>query len=274
MPETVANLTPSGAGRIIDWIWPGFRTGAGGPNYNTESTSRSGSTGIVGVAVGYGGGGGACPADVANGVPCVRIICGPGVQGNGFVFGVEPMSMFFPTTKSNIVPAVNDEAAYRVVVAMAGSGLAPNAVHDLGIEFIPSSSTSRIAQDGADGFGLRLNSANVVQFIASGGPGGGIVQDLTAAPFDVTAFHTYDFRILAATNVADAQLSLLIDDVPVDLGATNSTWGGPGSHLPPQHLSANAVGFRPNLLASAGNTNFIRVAFLRFMAAPSLAMCF
>lgn len=273
MPESVANLTPSGAGRIRDWIFPGVISGAGQANFGVSQTSRSGSQESQGTVTGYGGGGNTAPSAVINGVPCVKIQCGPAATGLGFFFGQVTMSMFFPTTKSNIVPLVNDESAYRVVAALAGSGLAPNANTDIGIEFCGNSGATRISQDGASGWGLKFSGA-ALQFIAQGGPGGGVTLDITPAGFDITQWHVYDFRIIAANKNNDATLALLIDNVPANLGPTNSTWGGGGSHLPPQTLSAGVMSFRPSLIASAGNANFIACAFLRFMAAPSLAMCF
>jgi hypothetical protein len=196
-------------------------------------------------------------------VPAVKHVC-TGAGGNQLQF---PFPLIFPTTKSNVIPPFNDQAVYRIVWLFAGSGVAPNANTDFGLEFIHASIASRIFTGAGPGWGFRLVDGNTLAFVCRGG-NGLIQQNLTVAPFDTTAFHSLDIRVTAATQTADALLSARLDDVPLNLGALNSSWAA-GTNLPVQQLSGGAVGFFPALVISGGNANNFWTHQLRLIAAPT-----
>jgi hypothetical protein len=261
--EQVATLPPAGASRSLDLIWPGRLTAAGGAGgYDTSCTMRHGTASILGTTTGIGGGT-TNIADVKLGVPAVKHVC-TGVAGNAFNF---PFPVVFPTSKSNIIPAYNDAAVYRVVWMFAGSGLAPNANTDFGLEFIHASVTTRIFTGAGPGWGFRLVDGNTLAFVCRGG-NGLIQQNLTVAPFDTSIWHVLDIRMTAATQTQDALLTALLDDVPLNLGGLNSSWAA-GTNLPVQQLSGGFVGFFPSLVISGGNANNYWTHQLRMIAAPS-----
>lgn len=269
MPEAVATLAPSGAGRFQDWIWPGRLTACGqGVTMDTSCTSRNGSASQAGITLGFGGGINV-PVAVNAGVACVRMPCGPGAVGVAFRV---PMLMLLRTTKQFISAAYDDQAVYRYVWMFAGDGVAANAGQDFGLEFIQTGAAggARILADVGFGFGFRVADANVLQFIARG-PNGLVTTPFTAAPFNTALWHTLDLRIKSATDTSEATLDLRLDDQVVNLGPANSSWA-PGTNLPPSALVGAQVGFEAQLVSAAGNVNNLYTHQLRFMTAPTVAL--
>ncbi len=268
MQEAVATLSPSGASRIEDWIWPSRMQAAQGPFNDLQCSARNGAVSVTGVTAGVGAGG-LNRATLYLGVPCFSTVC-TAVDATHWLF-YAPMALFFATSRVAMNPPENDRAVYRIIWTFAGSGLAPNAGIDFGLEFTRIVGTlGRILIDVADGFGFRLNGTTL-EWIVRGPNGLKTVNIATAAGgFDITQWHTLDMRIRGATATADATLELLLDGTAVNLGAANSSWAA-GTNLPPEALVGVNVGFRPNIFAAAGNANSINVYQLRRICAPTVA---
>jgi hypothetical protein len=183
-----------------------------------------------------------------------------------------PMGLFIRTSKSNVVPAADDMANYRIIAMMAGSGLAVNAGQDFGLEFTQAIGTAgRVVADANSGWGLRIQDVNTVQFITRGG-NGLVTVTLTTAPFDTSVWHVYEFRISSATDTVDAKLELRIDNAVVaNLGALNTSWAA-GTNLPFNNFNLGNMGFMTSLVSAAGNNNSLFVHQLRFQAGPSFIM--
>jgi hypothetical protein len=268
MAESIASSLPAGAGRSQDWYWPDPQASQG---VNIGSGVRSRNSAVaVSAQTGGIGGGNLVIAAVIKGVPCAQMLSGAGGSGTIFKFQ-PPMPLMLRTSKSKIVGAVDDQQVYRIVVTMAGGGIAVNAGQDFGFEVIRTIGTfGRVFADANDGFGIRIQDSHIVQFFVRG-PNGLIVRNLTAAPFDTTDWHSFDFRISSATDAVDAKLALLMDTVAVDLGAANSSWAA-GTNLPATSLLNGLMGFTPVLVSAAGNDNGLFVQQVHMMAAPSVLM--
>lgn len=264
MPEAVATLPPAGAGRIEDIIYPGRNNAAGGGagSIAANCTYRNGAPTVVGVTTGIGGGTQETN-DVQLGVPCVKQVCTN--VGAGQIISTVGL-LYLRTSRSAIQNERDDRNCYRVVWMFRGSGIAPNAGLDLGLQVLRVGGfPGRIRSNNQPGFGVEVSSANVLTFLTQGGNGLQTVA-LTGAPFDTTAWHTVDFRITAPSSTNDGALELRLDDVVQNLGAANSSWAA-GTNLPADALAAGSVGFTVNLVCTAGNNNSLWTHQVRYMSA-------
>lgn len=267
MSEAVATLAPRGAARIQDLIWPGRLTAAGPAAFATDHTGRTRTENLTGTVVGISGGTANPIADVKLGVPSVKITC-DAVGGISLRF-YPSMGFFLNTTKSTQTPGAPNNVT-RIVWAFSGSGIAPNAGSDMGLEIVPPGGfgTGRILVDASPGWGFRLADANVLQFIVRG-PNGLFTIPLTANPFDLTAWHVVDLRMTSASSTTEATLDVRLDGVPQNLGPLNSSWAA-GSNLPAIALNAGTIGFMPCLVANPNPINAFWTYQLRFIQAPTV----
>jgi hypothetical protein len=269
--ESVGAILPPGAGRFQDFYWPdplNAHVGASGASRGRDASSTAGFGGVVLI-----NGGAASLTAVINGVPCQQLLStAPNLGSQRFFY--PGFIMMLRTSRSLISQAVDDTMVYRFVVNMAGGGIAVAAGRDFGFELVRfngAAVATRIAADAAPGIGLRLQDANVVQLLING-PNGTIVTNLTAGPFDVTAFHTYDLRIFNATANTDAFLTLRIDGALQALSAINSNWGAIGTNLPPIALNGSFAGFVPTLVTDSQNNNGFFVQQCHMICAPNELM--
>lgn len=265
--EAVVSPVSPGAGRFQDWMWPDPQA-YGGINIGTGVRQRNG-LGAAAVATTTALGGGTAPiAAVIAGVECAQILsAAAGPAGVAFRFVNAGLS-HIKTSKSNINPIADDQACKRFLINMAGGGIAIGA-GDFGFQVTRNSAgAGRIVGDANDGFGLQIQNGNVINFIVRG-PNGLIAPvALTGAPFDTTAWHTYDFLIIDATSTNEASLSLKIDNVPVALPALSASWAI-GTNLPPAALTGGLVGFTPVVVSDSKNNNGFFVQQLRMITAPT-----
>lgn len=267
MSEAVASLSPAGAARIQDLIWPSRLTCLGPNLIATDHTGRTRTENLTGTIAGIGGGHINPPVEVRLGVPSVNMIC-DAATGNSFRF-YPSMSFFLNTAPETwIIPNQSAISATRIVWSFCGSGIAPNAGNDFGLEIVPIGGfgTGRILLDASPGIGFRLADANVLQLLIRGG-NGLITVPLTAAPFDLTKWHVLDIRIVSA-NIADATLTIRLDGVVQNIGALNSSWAV-GSNLPRIAVNAATVGFMPCLVCNPGVINNFWTYQLRFQQAQN-----
>jgi hypothetical protein len=269
--ESVASALSAGAGRFLDYVWPSpFQFS--GQNINTACHARNGSdetftTGNRGLI----GGGSNVISALVLGVPCVNCICGVGVGTQQGWY--PPFPIMLRTSRSLITPLTDDMFCYRLVACMAGNGVAAAAGSDFGFQVtqIPTpASSSRIVADAAQGFGLRIQDTNTVQFLTRGA-NGLITVNLTVAPFDTTQWHRYEFRLTSASAVADAFLELRIDGNLIAMDPLNSSWGV-GTNLPPVPLNGTLAGFMSSIVSAANNVNALFVTSVNMIAAPSILM--
>lgn len=276
MSEAIATLAPAGAARVVDLIWPSRLSALGPALLDTGHTGRTRSEIYSGSIAGFGPASVNPSPDVRLGVPCAKF----SVDGtSGVSLRFYPAMAFTVATSPQIWSPVGINVATRIVWIFCGSGIAPNAGLDFGLEFVqPSALGSRILVDAVAGFGFRLADANTLQFIVRG-PNGLVTVALTAAPFDLTTWHVLDIRIVSASgppafiNPAtlgpDATLTVRLDGQVLNLGALNSSWAT-GTNLPPTPLGAGSMGFVPTMPFSPNPINNAWVYQLRFMQAPTI----
>jgi hypothetical protein len=270
--ETLISPVPPGAGRFRDMVWPDPSGLDGSPSSfvgNRLGTSLVG-TNPIAVSIGYGGGTSLGVASI-NGIDCANLPSNAGAVGLGLRFD-SSMVAHIKTTLNALAFQVDDEQCFRVFCNMAMSS-APVPGTDYGWYMTTANTNGRILGDVATGFGFLYVDANTVNFI-SRGPLGLVQQAVTVAPFDTTQFHCYEMRITSATATTAAGLSVLIDNVPIVLPASLSSWGGV-SALPPSILfGGTRAGFRPGLYNTSGLLNALFVQKLRFLSAPTMAATF
>jgi hypothetical protein len=259
MPEAVASQLSPGAGRYRDYCWPDPALNTSAPALNVGN--RIGASSPNGGKVGYGGGAGNDPLGVWKGVNCAQILS-TAVGGNAYVFDV--MAMHVKNVRQAIPPSNDDEACYRIYCNMAAQNT-PNAGQEYGFNMIRRDTNGRILQDNAWGFGIRFVDVNTAEMLING-PNGLVRFNVFAG--DVTAWHSYEFRVQSATATADATLQLRIDGVVVALAAVNSTWGA-GTNLPGNVLSVGRSGFCATLQNNSGLVNSLFVSALRFISGPT-----
>lgn len=270
MSESVATLPSSGAGRFQDLIFPGRLTAIGSALVDTFHTGRTRTENFQGTSVGLGGGVPNPAATVRLGVPCVNFNC---TAVAGIMFRFYPAMGFMLATGQNSTTPGSGLAnnVTRIIWSFCGSGIAPNAGSDMGLEIVPPSGffSGRILGDVSPGWGFRLASANSLEFIVRG-PNG-----LITLPFvvDTTTWHVLDMRIVAASSGQDATLSVLLDNVPMNLGALNSSWAA-GTNLPPAALINAQLGFMPCIVCNPNPINNFWVYQLRFIQASTLMATF
>jgi hypothetical protein len=154
----------------------------------------------------------------------------------------------------HIQPATADDSTCSRVWANLACSTGAPITNDQGLYMVqPGGITPRVILDGGAGFGFLVGQAGVVSFVVRG-PNGLILTPLTAAPFDVTAHHTYELLIAGVTPFSDGSLTALIDGIAAPLPALSRSWG-PGTNLPPNVTNAAESGFVPAITSSNGVLN-------------------
>lgn len=272
MPEAVATLAPAGAGRMADLIWPGRLTAAGPAALDTSHTGRTRSENLTGSILGIGPSSQNPVADVRLGVPCAKFTV-DATSGVGLRF-YPAMGFTFATSPQFFSPSSVVNMATRIIWAFCGSGTAPAAGADFGLEIVQPASGlgQRILTDAVNGFGFRLADANTLQFITRG-PNGLITVNLVV---DTTTWHVLDLRIVSASGTPtgggagpDATLTVRLDGQVLNLGTLNSSWAA-GTNLPPVTASGGTMGWMPTLVWNPNPINNSWTYQLRFIQAPSL----
>jgi hypothetical protein len=242
---------PGGAGRYRSYTFPDvsglFVTTTSPSNAGVRGRIATGGPGILSSA--FGGGFTALPG-LVNGLAGLLITNNPGsgcIRLQGQICNVK-------TARTHVQPAVADDSTcYRVWANLACSNGAPN-TNDQGLYMIqPGGVTPRIIIDGGAGFGFLVGQTGIVSFVVRG-PNGLIITPLTAAPFDVTAHHTYEMLIAGMTPTSNGSLTALIDGIVAPLPALSRTWG-PGTNLPPNVTFSAESGFVPAIISSNGILN-------------------
>lgn len=265
--SAVVTAPPPGAGRMRDFEWPEPAFLRNAPNAvvtNRLATELGGGGASPSALVGSVGGGTADSVLVVQGVDVV-------VMNSTVAAGVfkrfDPM-MFHPKTVLNAITPGSDDAHVTRVLFNLAIKIAP-ASNEVGCSITHTTIASgRIISDLATGFGIQLQGLNVAQFLVRG-PNGLIVRPLTAAPFDCTQLHTYEFRIIGATATSAAQLQVLIDGVVQVMPATSQSWAA-GTDLPSPAVLGGVVGFSPAIYNTAQNINQLYVQKVRMMQGPTV----
>lgn len=273
MPEAIVSQLPSGAGRFQDFIWPDpMQSASGAVNSHIRGRINGVDQGFTspGSQFNIGGGTGGNQVSILQGVPCAQLVS---AVGAGVQYGFYPgFHMALRTSRSAISPICDDCFVYRLIVIMAGPGVVVANNQDFGFEVVRwTGALARLAADGADGFGIRLADANTAQLIVHG-PNGLVATNLTAAPFDTTIFHTYEFRVFQAGPTSDAFLTLRLDGAVIALSAVNSNFAAPGTNLPATALTGNFMSFVPTMVSGANQAANLFVQRCRMIAAPSELM--
>lgn len=270
MTDQVASQLPTGAGRFQDFLWPdpigGLENGAG-----ASFRSRiGGGIAMPGAVVLFGGG---LPAIVGT-------FGGDAFQVLQAGVGIGSQRLFYPgfpvmlrTSRTPIDGTVDDCAVYRFVITM-GCSAAVGANGEMGFQLSQynAGGGQRIIGDNSPGIGINLpNGTNQVDLLVRG-PNGLVTTTLAvpgSAPFPAS---TFDLRFFSATATADAFWTLRVNGSVIALSAINSSWGAPGTNLPPVASSGGAVGFTPSLVAAGNAATLLTVRSCQLIAAPSELM--
>lgn len=262
MSEVVTTPLSPGAGRSQDLYWPDpwtFFTGQYiirsriGPTLDNATTANTGL-----------GGGTAETIGCYLGVDCNQSGCTAGGAGNRHAFtGVG--ALHIRTTKGFAPPYQCDDMGFMRVIATLASPNVPADGRDFGMQVTWQG--GGIFRDGLGGFGFNINGAGALEFVVRGP--NGLIRTVVPG-IDPTKWHAYEFRIQSAT-VNDATLTALIDNVPIALSATSSSWAA-GTDLPPAAtFGGNKAGFAV-VINSDGAVNgnlMIPFAGVRIQFAPS-----
>jgi hypothetical protein len=263
---------PSGSGRTIDAVWPGIYSGAPGTNVLLRSgTVQAITNAVTGTGAIIGGAyQGVSYAEVQN----------LAVADSAVVYFTNALCLHLRTTVGHGIGTAGETTnVYRVIFTLAHVNAgAPNfwtpiddAAHDVGVSVARVvAGAGFVLRDGNDGWHLQIVNQNTVRLYVRG-PNGLVSQVVTAAPFSVLLYHTYEMRFTSATTLAPATFALLIDGVNIPLPAATASWAA-GTNNPASALTGGFVGFRPMLVARGGVAVItFQVASVRLIAAPTLA---
>lgn len=263
MTRTEVSLSPTepGAGRMWDWTWPD-------PIWSTTvpalARNRQGVT--LSPSQGAKGGAGSTIGGVVQGVDTIDFIAGPSDNQGPYVTFASVMRAHFPMLKGGFLPTVTDDfLAWRFIATMAFSIL-PTTNRDFGLEIVCGTTEAfpTILLDGITGFGLIYTLDGAVSLLIKGPLGQTITPVTNPATFNPILFHTYEFRMIGATDKVDAVLKVLIDNIPI----ITLSWGA-GTSLPPSTLTGGP-GFWPVLVNLSGG-NGLAVRQIRCMASQTEA---
>lgn len=269
MPDQVASLLPSGAGRFQDFIWPDPLQW-GGPGIGAAHRSRTaGGAEATGTQVLFGAGTAGFPQVIIE-QPFVQIPSGAANSGIQYI-----MYPGFPvtlrTSRTPIDGTTDDCAVWRFLIVMSAErNVAGGGEQGFQITQWNNGAGCRLIGDNAPGFALDLpDQTNDIWFRANG-PNG--LQSINlGTPGQASSFlSTFDLRVFSATATADAFLTLRCNGVVAAIPAIFSNWGAVGTNLPPVGSVAGSVGFVPSLVSSSQAANgVLAVQSLEMMCAPT-----
>lgn len=101
-----------------------------------------------------------------------------------------------------------DLACWRAKAIMA---FEPSGGGDLGLMITRDGGTSVLTNPATDGFTLRADATGAVTFYSKIG-GATLISDACPAQIDIAEWNCYEFRMIGATDIADAQLKVLINN--------------------------------------------------------------
>lgn len=269
MPDQVASLLPSGAGRFQDFIWPSpLQMLGNGVGASFISRIGGGAT-MPGAVVIFGAGAAATVFAIGGGV-MQQIPTDVANAGSQRLF-YPGFPVMLRTSRTPIDGTVDDCAVYRFVIVMgATASIGAGGEQGFQITQYNAGGGQRIVADASPGIAIDLANGLGSPRVIVRGPNGLQTQDLS--PTTAAFLSTYDIRLFSATAKADAFWTLRINGQVQPLLAINSSWGAPGTNLPPAASSGGAVGFTPSLVASAQATSALFVRSCQLIAAPTELM--
>lgn len=253
---------PRGAGRLISAVWPDFQyPGNPAPQniLNRPRLSPEGAMVMIQTQVG------APPAGEGptyyNALRCMKY---PAGNGTGYI--VAPF--VGPSRPTHIYPALErmigsnldglDEiACWRLVALLAFAQPGGPVPKDCGV-FIGAGSNTKIRGDVQAGWSLGLIGPDAIGLTTRQVTGGPQIEHALPLPvgFDITAWHTYEMRILSAMSGTEAQLVIVADDEPL----LTLLWG-PGTVLPIPQEGAS-LGFYWGVSNLGGSPDFTTTLYV------------
>lgn len=266
-----SNIIP-GTSRFRDWIWPDPTQLNQNPSSELGArlgtlTHGSGASPATALTTDYNGGG-SNNIGFWNGIMCSAVTSGP-AAGQGRSLRFDGMAGFVKTSKNLIGPFQDDLHCWRFLWNMAITAATPDTSRDCGGWLVIPNVNPRPIADNAKGFGFRYKDANTVVFFANGN-NGYTETPLTAAPFDVTAWHSYELAIQGATSAQDASLVAYIDGAAKPLPTLFGSWAT-GSNLPFSGILGGRGGFAPAVCNVANSSLTLVVQQVRSMCGPFIS---
>lgn len=256
---------PAGAGRFLDLYWPNPNRFSGGAL--DQAMFRGGAS--QGTGTGSGAGGGSANA-IWKGVECAQLFTSAAAGSVQAFYPLGGITMPLNVVKG--APLTSDELQVWRILANMAFQLAPAADpanNDFGLQITNPVGTIGKLSEPNPGYAFQCIDLNTV-LLRVLGPNGVKQVALTAAPFDVTTWHSYEFRQISATASAEAQLQVLIDGVQKQVPQLFSSWAA-GTNLPTPVINAPArTGFTALLVNSSGVANSLFVKSFHAMAAPTV----
>ena len=258
MPEAVASMLSSGAGRMRDYAWPSppsLCTG-GAANLAVRLGGEAFVNNPIVTAVGFGGGGSTTGA-LVNGV-AMADMPSTAVALNGVAWFAANAGFNIRTAPQLYGPDADQESAFRCIFIMAAQFGGGGGFDIGGGVCMARQSNCRPLADNENGIFIRIGGANVAQLVIRG-QNGLVTQALTSAPFDTTQLHSYELRIVSAGVQAGAyaQLQVLIDAAVVPgLPAISTSWA-PGTNLPANQRNGTQMGYFPTMHNTSGLANHL-----------------
>jgi len=268
--EVALAYPPPGAGRFTDYLWPAPFT----YDVNSVGVLRSDSSSAPIISPSFGGGGGALASTIVvdGGVVAVSLNTSAVVASGATVNFINKRIPVLTAKNLAGNQSVNDLCNWRLVFIVAAVA-PPAAIGEMtcSLTVDPGHSSDWITTLNP-GFGFQFLNRGAVNLTAINA---GVLHTtpLTGAGFDATKFHGYELRMTSATATSDAQLAVLIDNVPAPVPAAFSTWGA-GTNLPNTQIVAGGVGFLPVINNSSKFANSLHVHQFRSIAGPTPASLF
>lgn len=277
MSRISSEVSPSspGAGRVVDVAWPSPEANPwSGVSVNASSRVQGPAIGILAHTTFTGGD--TASFTIHNGVDCAKFVT-PALANEGGFWGSQDVFRAHPrTTKGHFIAASCDDWAVWRCIGNIAYDTIPGADSDLGITIAQQTNggINMVLSSGvnnADGFVIsRSTDGSMYFYFRTGGVLTKTKIGDSAAGFDPTLFHSYEIRMINATQSADAVLKVFVDGTQV----TQFSWGV-GTVLPVAS-SANpgfAAGVSAMTSAAAAQTMYVAFGGFRVIKGPTEAAC-
>jgi hypothetical protein len=258
----------------MDYTWPDWNANNAGAVTNQER-DRPGAQAANPSGLLSPGATGSVNVGVINGVSCCRLINGANLNGGpvAVVDGAGRLHISTLSANMQFSSATDDYGATRVYAVMRVAAT-PTDATDCGLEIILGANASAGVLNGAKpGWSIQLDNTGGTSLVQHGNSGAQTSTPLltVAGGFVNTDFHTFEYRLLNATNLTNGIFKVLIDGVKI----VQRSFGVVGDDLPlPSSAGANANNGYVVNVQNMGRNSELDVALVRIQRAPFEAALF